>query len=128
MKDRPRVIPFGSRSQRLASGRPSPAAPAWPALIVILLVGVGLFALSDILTPEGVLRPIIDSLMVVFMFGAMAAWVRVNRPAMAQNDERTHEGAPLEIRYVASERHPLWRADTKGRRRGHVRLKEAKQS
>jgi hypothetical protein len=127
MKDRSRVIPFGSRSRRLATGRPSPAAPAWPALIAILLVGIGLFALSDILTPEGVLRPITDSLMVVVMFGAMAAWVRANRPAMAQNDERTHGGSSLEIRYVASDRHPLWRADTKGRRRGRVRLKEAKQ-
>ena len=127
MKDRPRVIPFGSRSRRLATGRPSPAGPAWPVLIVILLVGIGLFALSDRLTPEGVLRPITDSLMVVVMFGAMAAWVRANRPAMAQNDERTHEGSALEVRYVASERHPLWRADTKGRRRGRDRLKEAKQ-
>ena len=128
MKDRPRVTPIGSRSRRLANGRPSPAAPAWPALIVILLVGIGLFALSDILTPEGVLRPITDSLMIVLMFGAMAAWVHANRPAMAQNDERAHEGSPLEIRYVASERHPLWRAEAKGRRRGHVRLKFAPQA
>ena len=127
MKDRPRVTPIGSRSRRLANGRPSPAAPAWPVLIVILLVGIGLFALSDILTPEGVLRPITDSLMVVLMFGAMAAWVHANRPAMA-NDERAHEGSPLEIRYVASARHSLWRTDAKERRHGHVRLKEAKQS
>jgi hypothetical protein len=95
---------------------------------VILLVGIVLVALSDILTPEGVLRPITDSLMVVLMFGAMAAWVRANRPAMAQLEERAHGGSPLEIRYVASERHPLWRAETKGRRRGHGRQKEARQS
>jgi hypothetical protein len=94
---------------------------------VILLVGIGLLALSDRLTPEGVLRPITDSLMVVVMFGAMAAWVRANRPVMAQIDERAHEGSPLEIRYVASERHPLWRAKAKERRRGHVRLMGAPQ-
>ena len=128
MKDRPHVIPFVSRSRRLASGRLSLAAPAWRALIVILLVGIGLFALSDILTPEGILRPITDSLMVVLMFGAMAAWVRANRPAMAQVDERAQRGSPLEIRYVASERHPQWRAETRRRRRGHGPLKEAKQS
>lgn len=128
MKDRPRVIPFGSRSRRLATGRPSPAAPAWPVLIVILLVGIELFALSDILTPDSILRPITDSLMVVLIFGAMAAWLRANRPEMARNDERAHEGSLLEIRYVTSERHPLWRAEAKGRRSGHGRPKEAKQS
>jgi hypothetical protein len=129
MKDRPRVTPLRrSRSPRLANGRPLPAAPAWPALIVILLVGIGLFALSDILTPEGALRPITDSLMVVVMFGAMAWWVRANRPALAHVDNREREASQLEIRYVASERHPLWRAEAKGRRRGHLRLKGVKQS
>ena len=125
MNDRPRVTPLSLRSRRLANGRPSPAAPAWPALIVILLIGIGLFALSDILTPEGVLRAITDSLMVASMFGAVAAWVRANRPAMAQIDDRAHEGPPLGIRYVASERVPLWRTETRRRRRGNVRLKEA---
>ena len=95
---------------------------------MILLVGIGLFALSDILTPEGVLRPITDTLMVVLMFGAMAAWVRANRPAMSRIDERAHEGSPLEIRYVASERRPLWRPETKERRRGRLRLKDAPQA
>jgi len=121
MNDRPRVTPLRSRSRRLASGRLSPAAPGWPALIVILLVGIGLFALSDRLTPEGVLRSITDSLMVVVMFVAMAAWVRANRPAMAQIDERAHEASPLEIRYVASERRPLWRGEARKRRRVRVR-------
>ena len=128
MNDRPRVTPLRSRSRRLASGRLSPAAPAWPALIVILLVGIGLFALSDIFTPEGALRPITDSLMVALMFGAMAGWVRANRPALARIDERPHEGSLLEIRYVASERHPLWRAETKGRRRERVRLKDTRRA
>jgi len=128
MKDLPRVTPLTSRSRHLANGRPSPRAPAWPTLVVILLVGIGLFALSDILTPEGVLRRITDSLMVVLMFGAMAGWVHTNRPALARIDEREHEGSPLEIRYVASERHPLWRAKTKGRRRERVRLKRDKRS
>jgi len=96
----------------------------------LLFVGLtlGFFALSDRLTPEGVLRPITGSLMVVVMFVAMAAWVRANRPAMAQIDERAHEASPLEIRYVASERHPLWRAKSKGRRRERVRLKDARQA
>jgi len=66
--------------------------------------------------------------MVILMFGAMAAWVRANRPAMAQIDERAHERSALEIQYVASERHPLWGAETKRRRRGHVRLKDAPQA
>jgi hypothetical protein len=98
------------------------------ALIAILLAGIGLFALSDILTPDGVLRPMTDSVMVVLMFRAMAAWVRANRPAMAQTDERAQQGSPLEIRYVASERRPLWRAETRRRRRGQARLKDALQA
>lgn len=128
MTDRPHVTPLSSRSRRLANGRPSPAAPAWLALIVILLVGIGLFALSDILTPEGALRTIADSLMVALMFGAMAGWVRANRPALALIDERGRESYPLEIRYVASERRPLWHAETKGRRRARVRLSGARQA
>lgn len=128
MEDRPSVRLLSSRSRRLANGRPSPGAPAWPTLVVILLVGIGLFALSDILTPEGVLRRITDSLMVVLMFGAMAGWARTNRLELARIDEREREGSPLEIRYVASERHPLWRAKSKGRRRERARPKGAKRS
>lgn len=127
-KDRSRVTRLSSRLPRLAKGRPSPAAPAWPSLIVILLVGIGLFALSDILTPEGVLRPITDSLMIALMFGAMAGWVRANRPALAQTDERERESFPLEIRYVASERHPRWRAESSGPRRERDRPRGAKRS
>jgi hypothetical protein len=127
-KDRSRVTRLSSRLPRLAKGRPSPAAPAWPSLIVILLVGIGLFALSDILTPEGALRPVTDSLMVVLIFGAMAGWVRANRPALAQIHERERESSPLEIRYVASERHPRWHAETKGRRRERVRRKGVERS
>ena len=126
MKDRSRVTLLGSRSRCLANGRPSPSTPAWPSLIVILFVGIGLFALSDVLTPEGALRPITDSVTVALTFGAMAGWVRMNRPALAQIDEREREGSPLEIRYVASERHPRWRAKSKGRWR--VRLKDASQA
>jgi hypothetical protein len=127
MKDRPRVIPLGSRSRRLANGRPSPTAPAWPALVVILLVGNGLVALSDMLTPEGALRPITDSLMVVLMFVAIAGWVRANRAALSLTDERAREESPLEIRYVASERLPLRRADSKGRQRERFHLKGEKE-
>jgi hypothetical protein len=128
MKDRSRVTSISSQSRRLVNGRPSPGAPAWPALIVILLAGIGLFALSDILTPESAWRPIADSLMVVLMFGAMAAWVRANRQALTRIDERAQEGTPLEIRYVASERPPLWRAETTRRRRDGDRLKGPRRS
>ncbi len=128
MKDRSRVTLLSSRSRRLANGPPSPSAPAWPSLIVILLVGIGLLALSDVLTPEGAIRPITDSVTVALTFGAIAGWVRTNQPALAQIDEREREGSPLEIRYVASERHPLWRAKSKGRRRERVRLKDARQA
>ena len=122
------VTPLIRRSQGVAPGRPSPAAPAWPALIVILLGGVGLFALTDILTPEGAWRAITDSLVVALMFGAMAGWVRANRPALAHIDERERESFPLEIRYVASERHPRWRAETSGPRRERDRPRAAKRS
>jgi hypothetical protein len=94
---------------------------------VILLVGIGLLALSDVLTPEGALRPITDSVTVALTFGAMAGWVRTNRPALAQIEEREREGSPLEIRHVASERQPRWRSKSKGRRRERVRLKDARQ-
>jgi hypothetical protein len=136
MKNQPRaeerrkefVIPLSSRSRRLAPGRPSPISPAWPTLIVILLVGVGLFALTDTLTHEGAWRAITDSLTISLMFGAMAGWVRANRPALAQIDERACEGPPLEIRHVISERHPVWGAEAKRPRRERVRLRGARQA
>jgi hypothetical protein len=114
--------------RHLATGRPSAAAPAWLALIVILLVGIGLFAFSDIFTPESTLRSITDSVMTAVMFGAMATWVRANRSALARIDEPEGEASPLEIRYVASERYPLWRAETKGRRHERARLRGATQA
>jgi hypothetical protein len=134
MNDQPRVEEKGSRSvtpltrqsQGVLPGRPSPAAPAWPALVVVLLVGIGLFAVSDFLTPEGAWRVSSDSLMVVLIFVAMAGWVRANRAALAQIDEHACERPPLEIRYVTSERPPLWRAEATRRRRGRVRLKGAR--
>jgi hypothetical protein len=115
------VTPLARGSQRVAPGQRSPAAPAWPALLVILLLGIGLFALSDFLTREGTWHAISDSLVVGLIFAAMAGWVHVNRPALAQLDQNTSERSPLEIRYVASERHPLWHAEAKGRRRERVR-------
>jgi hypothetical protein len=121
------VTPLPRRAQGVALGRPSPAAPAWSALIVILVVGIGLFALSEFLTPAGAWRAITGSLMVALMFGAMAAWVRANRSALSQNDERACEGSLLEIRYVASERYPSWRAEARGHRRERVRRIGARQ-
>ncbi len=117
------VSPLPRRSQGVAPGRPSSAAPAWAALVAILVVGVGLFALSDFLTPAGAWRAISDSLMVVLIFVGMARWVRANRAALAQIDERSCEHPPLEIRYVTSERAPLWRAEAKRPRPQRVRLK-----
>jgi len=82
----------------------------------MLLVGIGLFTLSDSLMPEGAWRAMSDTLMVVLIFVAMAGWVRANRAALAQIDERACEGPPLEIRYVTSEQPQLWRAEAKRRR------------
>jgi heme A synthase len=93
---------------------------------VVLLVGIGLFAVSDFFTPEGAWRAISDSLMVALIFGAMAGWVRANRAALAQIDEPACERPPLEIRYVTSERPRLWRAKAERRRRERVRLKGAR--
>lgn len=121
------VIPLPRRAQGVALGRPSPAAPAWSALIVILLVGIGLFALSEFLTPAGAWRAITGSLMVALIFCAMAVWVRANRSALSQSDERASEDSLLEIRYVASERHPSWPAEPRGRRHGRVRPIGARQ-
>lgn len=121
------LTPLPRRSQGVATGRPSPAAPAWSVLIAIVLAGIGLFALTDGVTPAGAWRAIIDSLMVALLFGAVAGWVRANLPALAQIDERAGERFPLEIRYVASERHPPWRAEAKRRRRERVRHMDARQ-
>jgi len=111
------------RSPGVAPGRPSPAAPAWPALIVILLAGVGAFALTDVLAPAGAWRTISDSLMLGLLFGAMAGWLRANRAALAHFDERAYERPALQIRYVASGRRP----GATARRQERVRPMTARQ-
>jgi hypothetical protein len=117
------VVPLTRRPQGVAIGRPSPVVFGWPALIVILVVGCGVFAVTDSLAPESNWHAITDCLVVCLIFGAMGLWVRANRPALAQMDESASERIPLEIRYVASERHPVWRAETKARGRERLRLR-----
>ena len=117
------VVPLPHRSQGVAIGRPSPVVFGWPVLIVTLLVGCGVFAVTDSLSPESNWHAIADCLVVGVIFGAMGLWVRANRPALAQMDESASERIPLEIRYVASERHPVWRAETKARGRERLRTK-----
>ena len=117
------VIPLPRRPQGVANGRPSPVVFGWPALIVILLAGCGVFAVTDSLAPESNWHAITDCLVVCVIFGVMGLWVRANRPALAQMDENASERIPLEIRYVASERHPVWRAETKARGRERLRTK-----
>jgi hypothetical protein len=122
------VVPLTRRPQGVAIGRPSPVASGWPALIVILVVGCGVFAVTDSLAPESNWHAITDCLVVCLIFGAMGLWVRANRPALAQMGESASERIPLEIRYVASERHPVWRAETKARGRERLRLREIDRS
>ncbi len=110
------VVPLPRRSQEVAIGRPSPVVSGWPALIVILLVGCGLFAVTDSFAAEATWRTVTDGLIVGLIFSAMGAWVRVNRTALAQLGESASENFPLEIRYVASVRTPPWRTELRERR------------
>jgi len=117
------VVPLTRRPQGVAIGRPSPVVFGWPALIVILLVGCGVFAVTDSLASESNWHAITDCLVVCLIFGAMGLWVRANRAVLAQMEESASERVPLELRYVASERHPVWRAETKSRGRERLRPK-----
>jgi hypothetical protein len=83
---------------------------------VILLAGCGLFAVTDSFASETTWRAVTDGLIVGLIFASMGAWVRVNRPALAQSGESASEKPPLEIRYVASVRTPPWRAELRERR------------
>ena len=121
------VAPLTRRSQRVAPGRPSPAPPAWPMLTVILTVGVGLFAVTDVLMPVGAWRTIIGCLVVILMFSTVAGWVRANRPALQRIDECGWERPSLEVRYVTSERYPLWSAGANRRPRAPVRATRIRQ-
>lgn len=115
------VAPLTRRPQRVAPGRPSPAPPAWPTLAVILTVGIGLVAVTDVLMPVGAWRTITGCLAVILMFTTAAGWVRANHPALQRIDECGCERPSLEIRYVASERYPLWSAGANQRPRVPVR-------
>ena len=109
------VVSLTRRPQGVAIGRPSPVVFGWPALIVTLLVGCGVFAVTDSLAPEATWRAVTDCLIVGLIFAAMGAWVRANRSALAQLGESASEKLPLEIRYVASLRTPPWRAELRER-------------
>ena len=96
---------------------------------MLLLVGIGLFALTDILVAVGVWRTITESLVVVLMFGAMAGWVRVNRVVLARIGECACERSSFEVRNIIPERYPVSgrdhagsSADLKRRRNAPVRL------
>ena len=115
------VASLSRRLQRMAPGRPSPAPPAWPTLAVILTAGVGLFAVTDALMPVGAWRTITGCLAVILIFSTAAGWVRANRPALQRVDECGYERPSLEIRYVTSERYPLWSAGANRRPRAPVR-------
>ena len=119
------VVPLPRRPQGVAIGRPSPAVSGWPALIVILLVGCGLFAVTDSFAAEATWRTVTDGLIVGLIFSAMGAWVRVNRAALAQLGESASEN---EIRYVASVRTPPWRAELRERRTERGRLTGARRT
>jgi hypothetical protein len=115
------LAPLTRRPQRVAPGRPSPAPPGWPTLTVILTVGIGLVAVSDVLIPVGAWRTIAGCLVVILMFSTAAGWVRANRSALRRMDECECDRPSLEIRYVASERYPLWSAGANRRPRAPVR-------
>jgi hypothetical protein len=115
------VAPLTRWPQRVAPGRPSPAPPGWPTLTVILIVGIGLVAVTDILIPVGAWRTIAGCLVVILMFSTAAGWVRANRSALRQIDECRCEHPSLETRYVTSERYPLWSAGANRRPRAAVR-------
>ena len=135
MKDQPRterqprtVVPLPRRPQGVAIGRPSTVMSGWPALIVILLVGCGLFAVTDSFASEATWRTVTDGLIVGLIFAAMGTWVRVNRSALAQLVESAPEKPALEFRYVASVRTPPWRAELRERRIERGRLTGAKRT
>ena len=115
------VAPLIRLPPRAAPGRPSPVPPAWLTLTVILTAGVGLIAATDVLMPVGAWRTIIDCLVVILMFSTAAGWLRANRSALLRMDECECERPSLEIRYVASERRPLWSARANRRPRAPVR-------
>lgn len=115
------VAPLTRWPQQVAPGRPSPAPPAWPTLTVILSVGVGLVAVTDVLIPVGGWRTVTGCLVVILMFSTAAGWAHANRSALQRIDECGCERPSLEIRYVASERYPLWSAGANRRTHAPVR-------
>jgi hypothetical protein len=122
------VVPLPRRPQEVAIGRPSPIVSGWPALIVILLAGCGLFAVTDSFASEATWRTVTDGLIVGLIFAAMGAWVRVNRAALAQLGESASEKCPLEFRYVASVRTPPWRVELREDRTERGRLTGARRT
>jgi hypothetical protein len=58
--------------------------------------------------PVGAWRTVTGCLAVILMFSSAAGWVRANRYALRRIDESGCERPSLEIRYVTSERYPLW--------------------
>lgn len=60
--------------------------PKWGVLYALVGVALALFGVVDILSPPGGWRALMDGLAAVVLCGAMAAWVRANRRALAQVD------------------------------------------
>lgn len=60
--------------------------PRWGLLYALVSAGLALFAVVDTLSPPGGWRTVMHGFAAVVLCGAMAAWVRANRRALAQAD------------------------------------------
>lgn len=69
--------------------RRTPPRPKWGLLYAVLPLTFLLFALADIVPETSGWRSVTESIAVLLVFGALAAWVRANRSALALSQDES---------------------------------------
>ncbi len=78
--------------------RRAPPRPKWGLLYAVLPLTLLLFALADLVPETSGWRPVTESIAVLVIFGALAAWVRFNRSALAASQGKSEAPSDKDLR------------------------------
>lgn len=76
----------------------TPPRPRWGLLYAVLPLTLLLFALADLVNETSGWRPVTESIAVLVIFGALAAWVRFNQSALAASQGESEAPSIKDLR------------------------------
>jgi hypothetical protein len=83
--------------------------PAWKALYAAVTLALALFALAEIIVPQGAARVAAEIAAAAIVVGTMALWVRVNRIALEFHGRRNCGWRGAAVDAVVADEPAEWR-------------------